>query len=48
MPPDPGNAFLLWCTKSASFLEVIGAKMHPFVSWLTWRRSVEQQASFSL
>jgi hypothetical protein len=25
-------------------LEVIGAKVHPFMSWLTWRRSMGQQA----
>jgi hypothetical protein len=31
MPPDPGNAILLWCTGSASFFEVIGAKMRPFM-----------------
>lgn len=45
MPPDPGNAFLLWCVEGAStLLEVISAKMRPFMSWSTWRRSMGQQA----
>lgn len=31
VPPGPGNAVLLCCTERASFLEAIGAKMHPFM-----------------
>jgi hypothetical protein len=30
MPPDPRDAFLLWCIEGASFLEVIGAKKVSF------------------
>ena len=39
----PGGAFLLWCTEGASFLEGVVTKMRPFVSWLTWRRGMQQQ-----
>jgi hypothetical protein len=31
MPPDPGNAFILQHTEETSYLEVIGAKMRPFL-----------------
>jgi hypothetical protein len=34
MPPDPGYAILLWCTESASFLEAVGAKMHPVIFFI--------------